>query len=226
MNLSSVTQVSHLLSRRFLALILAAAFAWSPSSSRADEAKPYQRISEEAFKARLAFFDYDKTIPLEGRVVRQSQEKNSLRQKIVFRGAQGFLVPGQIEFPKSGSKPFPLVLLLHGWSGSKEDWWKDDNYVYGGLTRKALLEAGYAVLALDAATHGERCHEIDFQHVNNFDDPKAPARRNYFTYAEIAIQTAKEYIKGPKTKLIWYESGHKLPPGYIQDAMAWLKEHL
>jgi len=34
------------------------------------EAAPYPRITEEAFKARLPFFDYDKTIPLEGRVVR------------------------------------------------------------------------------------------------------------------------------------------------------------
>ena len=31
-----------------------------------------------------------------------------------------------------------------------------------------------AVLALDAATHGERGNEIDYQHVNTFDDPKAP----------------------------------------------------
>ncbi len=304
-----------------LFLVLAAAFAWSPSCAGAGDAEPYPRISEEAFKARLAFFDYDKAIPLEGRVVRQWDETNSLRQKIVFRGAQGFLVPGQVEFLKSSPKPCPLVLLLHGWSGSKDDWWKDDNYVYGGLMRKALLEAGYAVLALDAATHGERSHEIDLQHVNAFDDPKAPARRNYFTFAEIAIQTVKDYrraldftaergevdlkriglvgysmggmdafyllsveprikvavtcvppllnasygpaspidytwgigktpflmlmgrkdemggpgrvqasydqyIKGPNTRLIWFDSGHKLPPGYVQDVMAWLKEHL
>jgi dienelactone hydrolase len=291
------------------------------SGAGADEAKPYPRISEEMFKGRLAFFDYDKTIPLEGRTVRQWDEDNSVRQKIVFRGAQGFLVPGLVEWPKVGPKSCPLVLLLHGWSGSKDDWWKEDNYICGGLMRKALLEAGYAVLALDAATHGERSHEIDFQHVNVFNDPKAPARRNYFTYAEIAIQTVKDYrraldfvaergeldlkrtglvgysmggmdafhllgveprikvavacvppllnasygpaspidyswgigrtpflmlmgrkdemgepakveasyeqyIKGPNTKLIWYESGHKLPAGYVQDAMAFLKERL
>ena len=304
-----------------LMLILAAAFVWPLSGTCAEDAKPYPRISEEAFKARLPFFDYDKAIPLEGRVVRQWDEGKSLRQKIVFRGAQGFLVPGYVEFPKSGMKPFPLVLLLHGWSGSKEDWWKEENYISGGEMRKALLKAGYAVLALDAATHGERSHEIDFQHVNAFGDSKAPARRNYFTYAEIAIQTVKDYrraldfmaergevdmkriglvgysmggmdafylvsaeprvkvavacvppllnasygpaspidyswgigktpflllmgrkdemndpvraeasidqyLKGPNTKLIWYESGHKLPPAYVQDAMAWLKERL
>lgn len=157
--------------------------------------------------------------------------------------------------------------------------------------------------------------------MNAFDDSKAPARRNYFTFAEIAIQTVKDYrraldfmsergevdmkriglvgysmggmdafyllsveprikaavacvpplqnasygpaspidyswgigrkaflmlmgrqdgmgeaprvkasyeqyIQGPNTKLIWFESGHKLPPEYVKDAMAWLKEHL
>ena len=116
-----------------------------------------------------------------------------LKQKFVFRGAQGFLVPGYIEFPNTNPQPWRLVLLLHGWSGGKEDWYNDDNYINGGVMRKALLGAGYAVLALDAATHGERSNEIDYQHVNPFDDPKAPARRCYFTYAEVSIQTVKDY---------------------------------
>ena len=179
--------------RLFLYLLLSCFIAYGLSISRGGEAGPLPRISEEAFKARLPFFDYDKTIPLEGRVVRQWAPEDAPRQKIVFRGAQGFLVPGYLEFPKSDRKPCPLVMLLHGWSGSKEDWYKDDNIISGGVMRKALLNAGYAILALDAATHGERSNEIDYQHVNAFDDPKAPARRNYFTFAEISIQTVKDY---------------------------------
>lgn len=174
-------------------LILGFAAAFLLASARAEEAAPYPRISEEAFKARLPFFDYDKSIPREGRVVQEWKQDGGLRQKIVFRGAQGFLVPGFVEFPKSNRPPYRLVLLLHGWSGGKQDWYADDNYINGGVMRKALLAAGYATLALDAATHGERSHEIDCQHVNPFDDPKAPARRNYFTYAEISIQTVKDY---------------------------------
>jgi dienelactone hydrolase len=126
-------------------------------------------------------------------VVREWDREDTLRQKFVFRGAQGFLVPGYIEFPKAAAKPSPLVLLLHGWSGSKEQWWEDGNIVSGGEMRKALLGAGYAVLALDAATHGERSNEIDYMHVNAFEDPKAPAKRNYFTFAEISVQTVKDY---------------------------------
>ncbi len=179
--------------RIILCVLLSSALANEPSASQAGEAGPLPRISEEAFRARLPFFDYDKTVPLEGRVVRQWAPDEAPRQKIVFRGAQGFLVPGYVEFPKPGRKPYPLVLLLHGWSGSKEDCYKDDNFISGGVMRKALLTGGYAIIALDAATHGERSHEIDYQHVNAFDDPKAPPRRNYFTYSEISIQTVKDY---------------------------------
>ncbi len=288
---------------------------------RAADALPYPRISREAFQARLPFFDYDSGIPLDGRVVRQWESDGTVRRKVVFRGAQGFLVPGMLEFPKNGLKPPPLVLLLHGWSGSKDDWWRADSYLSGGVMRKALLESGHAVLALDAATHGERSHEIDFQHVNPFEDPRAPARRNYYTFSEITIQTIKDYrraldylagrgevdmkriglvgysmggmdafyllsveprirtavacvpplhsagygptspidytwgvgdtrllmlmgrtdelgdaarveasyqqyIRSPKSKLIWYDAGHKLPPAYVRDAAAWVKAHL
>ncbi|MBM3457929.1 MAG: alpha/beta fold hydrolase [Armatimonadetes bacterium] len=177
-------------------------FRWLPvvigllpagAAGRAADPEPYPRVSREAFQARLPFFDYDRGIPLEGRVVRQWESERTLRQKLVFRGAQGFLVPATLEFPRAAPKPFPLVLLLHGWSGNREDWWRDDGYATGGLVRRSLLEAGFGVLALDAATHGERSTKIDFQHVNPFEDPKAPPRRNYFTFAEIAIQTVKDH---------------------------------
>lgn len=175
---------------RFL-VVCAAIFSGLLAS--AEDTAPYPRVSEEAFKARLPFFNYDANLPLEGRVVQEWDNDDTLRQKIVFRGAQGFLVPGFLEMPKSGQKPYPLVLLLHGWSGSKMNWYEEGNIISGGEMRTALLGAGYAVLSLDAATHGERSNEIDYQHVNPFDDPKAPPRKNYFTFAEITVQTIKDY---------------------------------
>lgn len=159
----------------------------------AQPAAPYPRISEEAYKARLPFFDYAKDVPLEARIVREWDSESTLRQKIVFRGAQGFLVPGYIEFPKHAPKPIALVLLIHGWSGGKEDWWTDGNYINGGEMRTALLEAGFAVLALDAPAHGERSNEIDYLHVNPYKDPAAPDKSNYFNFTEIAVQTVKDY---------------------------------
>ena len=121
-------------------LILGGLMAASTLPARSEETNAYPRISEEAFKARLPFFDYDKSIPLEGRIVRDWKQAGGLRQKFVFRGAQGFLVPGYIEFPSTNQRPWRLVLLLHGWSGGKEDWYQDDNFVNGGLMRKELFE--------------------------------------------------------------------------------------
>jgi dienelactone hydrolase len=54
------------------------------------------------------------------------------------------------------------VLLLHAGSSSKESWWQPDGYEYGAALTKSLLEAGYAVFALDAQGHGERAAGVDF----------------------------------------------------------------
>ena len=157
-----------------------------------EDAQPYPRVSKEAFMARLPFFEYDRDIPLDGRIVLERQGEQSVKWKLVFRGVQGFLVPGYLEIPKKAERPYPLVVLLHGWSGGKEAYWEDGNYISGGEMRKALFESGYAVLAFDASAHGERSNEIDYLHVNAFEDPAAPHRRNYFSIPEIVIQTVKD----------------------------------
>ena len=103
----------------FLFCIAVACACLTPAfSARAEDAVPYPRISEEAFKARRPFFDYDKSIPLEGRIVQEWKSDGRLKQKFVFRGAQGFLVPGFIEFPSTNQQPWRLVVLPHGRSGS------------------------------------------------------------------------------------------------------------
>jgi len=153
-------------------------------------------IGEEAFEVLMAFYDYDSEIPLEARVVALKETRTSVRRKIVFRSARSFLVPGYLECPKAVEPPYPCVLLLHGWSGSKEDWWEDGNYVSGGNARKALLVKGYAVFALDAQGHGDRIAENDYHVVNLYNEPGAPPRKNYFTLREIITQTVIDYRRG------------------------------
>jgi len=147
------------------------------------------RMGEEAFKVLTAFYDYDREIPLEARVVDLQEEATGVRRKVVFRSARGFLVPGYLEFPKAGKPPYPCVLLLHGWSGSKDNWWENGNYISGGEARQALLAKGYAVFALDAQGHGDRIAENDYQVVNLYNEPGAPPRKNYFTLREVITQT-------------------------------------
>jgi dienelactone hydrolase len=171
--------------------------------SRADEtaiqpappAPAVERLGEEASRAVAQFYEYEAGIPLEARVVEKAEKDGVTREKIVFRGAQGFLVPAYVQIPTGGAAPYPCVLLLHGWSGSKDNWWQDGNYVSGGNLRKALLAAGFAVLALDAQCHGDRIAQNDFAPVNHYveESAGAGARRGYFTQNEIYVQTTRDY---------------------------------
>ena len=166
-----------------------------PSVPQKTETASVERLGEEATSTLYQAYEYDRTIPLESRVVEEIKKDGTVRQKIVFRGVQGFLVPSYLEYPAEGKSPFPCVLLLHGWSGAKEHWWKDGGYISGGNVRQALLKTGFAVMALDAQCHGDRIAQNDFAPVNHFVDPaleKHP-RKGYFTQRDIYIQTTRDY---------------------------------
>lgn len=154
-----------------------------------------ERLGEEGCRAVAACYDYDKSIPLEPRIVERIEKDKAAREKIVIRGVQGFLVPAYFQLPPNAQGPCPCVLLLHGWSGSKEHWWQDDNYISGGNARQALLATGFAVLALDAQCHGDRISQNDFAPVNHYADPKAivSGRKGYFSLSEIYVQTVRDY---------------------------------
>jgi dienelactone hydrolase len=85
------------------------------------------------------------------------------------------------------------VLLLHGWSGSKEHFWIDNNYISGGNMRRALVNEGFAVFALDAQCHGDRIAQNEFAPVNPSGPPGVPPRKGYFTQREIYVQTTIDY---------------------------------
>jgi dienelactone hydrolase len=182
-----------------LLLLFASAHAEEPPTSVPDATiagtPSIERLGEEASRAVAQFYEYDASIPLEARVVEKVEKDDSFREKIVFRGPQGFLVPAYLQFPSSGAAPYPCVLLLHGWSGSKENWWQDGNYISGGNARKALLTAGFAVLALDVQCHGDRIAQNDFAPANHYVDPSAGSnpRKGYFSLAEIYVQTTRDY---------------------------------
>lgn len=161
-----------------------------PSSS-----PPLEYLGEEGSRALAEVYQYEKTIPLEARTVEKIERDGTIREKIVFRGVQGFLVPGYLQYGADGKGARPCVLLMHGWSGSKEAWWQDGGYLTGGIVRKRLLEVGYAVLALDAQCHGDRISQNDFAPVNHYHDPAQGEvqRKGYFTQQDIYIQTTRDY---------------------------------
>jgi cephalosporin-C deacetylase-like acetyl esterase len=120
-------------------------------------------IGSEAFEVMRQFFDYDKGIPLEASVVERTDGDEYVREKIVFRGPRDSRVPGYLAIPKKGASPYPCVLQLHGIGSSKESWWSDESFSSGGKLTKELLNAGFAVLSLDAEYHGERLANNDFE---------------------------------------------------------------
>ncbi len=163
----------------------------STGISRADD--KVARLGEDAFRLLLQVYEYDPTIPLDARIVERIEKDGLAREKIVFRGAQGFYVPGYLQFPPGRRQPAPCVLLLHGWSGSKEHFWIDNNYISGGNMRRALLNEGLAVFALDAQCHGDRIAQNEFAPVNPSGPPGVPPRKGYFSQREIYIQTTIDY---------------------------------
>jgi len=164
-------------------------------ATRVEQAPPpIERLDDEASRAIARAYDYEASIPLEARLVEKVKKDDVTREKIVFRGVQGFLVPGYVQLPPTGAGPFPCVLLMHGWSGSKEDWWRDGNYISGGNLRQALLAAGFAVMAIDAQCHGDRIAQNDFAPVNHYVDESAGGnpRKGYFSLADMYVQTVRD----------------------------------
>jgi len=120
-------------------------------------------LGEEAFQVLREFFQYDKDMPLDARIIATDDTPDYIREKIVFNGAQDSRVPGYLALPKKDVPPYPCVLLLHGTvPAAKEVFW-DQRLAYGDtLIRKSLLQAGFAVLTLDAQYLGERTMLTDY----------------------------------------------------------------
>lgn len=137
---------------------VAVVFAQEPSISDFAPASP------DAFAAILQFYQYDSTIPLDAKIVQESSFMGEkAREKIIFTGSNDKRVPGYLELPKTGDAPYPCILLIHGLTSSKDEWWDMDSPVHNGELTQSLLKSGFAVVALDAEYHGERIKDNDYE---------------------------------------------------------------
>jgi dienelactone hydrolase len=146
-------------------------------------------IGSETFGVIREFFNYDKDIPLDARTVDSISEANYVREKIVFNGNRDSRVPGYLAIPKNGKAPYPCVLQLHGIISSKEEWWKEGSFSSGKKLTQELIDAGFAVLALDAEYHGERLSNNDYESAGVFTFQKGWLQRT----RDMIVQTAIEY---------------------------------
>lgn len=167
-----------------------------PSATAQDEptaARP--PLGKEAYDLLTSFYDYDRDIPLEARVVEKQDLPNCTREKIVFRVRDSWVV-GYLGIPKTGSPPYPCVLLLHGITDKKEGWWEQDNFISGGNMTNALLKDGFAVLSPDAPYHGERTFENRFESAWTMVQKKHMSRlRDVVVQAVIECRRAIDYLE-------------------------------
>lgn len=161
-----------------------------------DNAFTMQPIQQEAFEVMKQFFNYDRGIPLEARIVARLDTPEYVREKIVFGGPRDSRVPGYLAIPKNGVAPYPCVLLLHGIGSSKESWWDDTGFSSGGQLTKQLLSSGIAVLALDAEYHGERLANNDFESAEVFTFQKGwlMRTRDMMVQSVIEHRRAMDYL--------------------------------
>lgn len=93
------------------------------------------------------FYKYDKTMPLDLVEKFEREGDNFKLHHWTFNTTHGKKVTAFYSTPKTGAGPFPVILILHGYGGSKNE---------GNEGFTAAAAAGYACLALDAEYHGER----------------------------------------------------------------------
>lgn len=268
--------------------------------------------SPEVFEAVRAIYEYNTKAPLHAESFNKQDLPAYTREKFVFSGVQQSRVPGLLLIPKTGKGPFPLVILLHGITGSKEGWLEPDGWAYGTRLIDPLISAGIAVMALDARYHGERGAEGGYRVPSDINDIRdfvvetviehrrvldyagtradldstrigllglsmggmetfaltavdsrvkaavagvtpAGVMKNFITIP-VAPQTfagairttpflmlmgrSDEYytvdearqlfetIASPRKELVFYESGHRMPPDYAAKAVSWLMQYL
>src|SRR4051794_29824547 len=86
-------------------LALAQALHTQAPPLQAEDVEQVEVLGEEGSATLAQIYDYDRTIPLEPRTVELRQRDGFMREKIVFRCVQGFLVPGYLEYPEGKADP-------------------------------------------------------------------------------------------------------------------------
>lgn len=174
---------------RNLLMISLCFIIYHPSSAqikKADTQTSIPVVSQEVYHTVAQFYEYDRNIPLDARIVSNEEYEGANKQKIIFQGVNNSRVPSLLIVPKDGQLTHPVILIADGLGGQK-DWWVDDeSFSLGGLVTKSLLKNGFAVMVCDAVFHGERTWE------NGFSSPPWPWSYPY-TFRHIVIQTAIEY---------------------------------
>lgn len=165
--------------------------SWTPMLTlaqvkKADAQVSLPVVSNEVYQAIAQFYEYDRNISLDAQILSKQEYAGANMERIVFTGVNYSKVPSLLMIPKDGKSRHPVVLIVDGYSGTKERWLQDDSWPLGGLVTKSLLKAGFAVMICDLVYHGQRNYENGFAGLPWFTEHPYAAR-------QMTIQTAVEY---------------------------------
>jgi len=92
-------------------------------------------------------YAYDRDLPLNAEVKEQTQASGYVIYRVHYQSVHDKKVPAWWCVPTGGQKPYPCVIVMHGYGGDKN-----------GLQMLAPIFAlrGIATFAIDAEYHGER----------------------------------------------------------------------
>ncbi|MBB5515397.1 pimeloyl-ACP methyl ester carboxylesterase [Rubricella aquisinus] len=127
-------------------------------------AAPAPVRADSTFDHLRAFYALDPHMPQTVEVQSDAPADGVRRVEFTFTGFDNQIVPARLDVPNGAENP-PVILLLHGLTQSRAQWWRTDEgpYSFPSSHRAALVEAGFAVLAFDARKHGERRVSTDFE---------------------------------------------------------------
>ncbi len=145
-------------------------------------------LNQQAYSILESTFAYEKDYPLHARITGSFQMKDQTFEQFAFDSYHGGSVPGFLALPEKGDAPYPVVLLLHGITGKKENWLQDQ-FTNGSKVVHGLLAQGYAVLALDAQYHGARLVNNDYIEPGNM----VFKRKWLIRYSHLVTQTVVDY---------------------------------
>jgi predicted acyl esterase len=86
--------------------------------------------------------------------VRFCQNNGSTERVATFDGVP---LDADVTLPPEGDGPFPTIVMLHGWGGSKTSFQTDDPAAGHGYNNVAFAQRGYAVLTYSARGFGNSC---------------------------------------------------------------------
>lgn len=142
-----------------------------------------QPVGDDVYQSYLSLFGYDRSVPLELKLLDRKETDGIVSERILFTSTPGVRVTARFDrAAAAGWQGRPALVLLHGGSGAGKDGTK--------AMADLLVRQGFNVLAPDMQYFGERRTELmttfseQEKHERLYNDPTR--------YLDWTVQTVKD----------------------------------